>query len=266
MLRALLLLLLPDALAGVVGALDDARGAAAAAAPSLPAPASGPGAAPLLPAAPPSSPDPLCAAPQPGFLSVATTPWTSVVVDGARVGTTPLFRLPLAPGAHVVDFVNERYGVVAREAIVVGEAELRKLKLVFLTASHPEAALNESRAEEPRDEADCVTTEGEIAFLSVDVKPWARVFVDGRAVGTTPLFRHGLRPGGHRVRLQGPHGEHAASRFDAAADETVKLSLTFVAPPSLVGDGPPAVDADVDDADLDVDDADLGAADALRAP
>lgn len=170
---------------------------------------------------------PACESPQPGFLSVATTPWTAVVVDGARVGTTPLFRLPLAPGAHSVEFMNEDAGVAAHEDVEVGEGELRKLKLVFVTAAQREAALDESRAEAAQSEDDCLATDVDHAFLSVDVKPWARVVVDGRAVGTTPLFRHRIALGGHRVLLIGPGGERTAARFDAAADETVKLALSF---------------------------------------
>jgi hypothetical protein len=184
---------------------------------------------------------PACEAPQPGFLSVATTPWTAVVVDDVRVGTTPLFRLPLAPGAHRITFFNETAGVSATEDVEIGEGELRKLKLVFLTAAEREAALDESRAEAARDEDDCLATDVEHAFLSVDVKPWARVVVDGRAVGTTPLFRHRVSPGPHRVVLVGPGGERTAARFDAAADETVKLALTFVSPsttPAAVDDAP----------------------------
>ena len=36
--------------------------------------------------------------------------------------------------------------------------------------------------------------------LVVRVKPWAHVFVDGRAAGATPISRE-LSPGKHRVRL-----------------------------------------------------------------
>ena len=213
MLRSLLLL--PALLGGVFAGLGDDDGARAADVPGGTATA---GEAPA------------CEAPQPGFLSVATTPWTSVVVDGARVGTTPLFRLPLAPGAHRVEFVNEDAGVAAHEDVDVGEGELRKLKLVFLTAAQREAALDESRAEAVQSEDDCLATDADHAFLSVDVKPWARVIVDGRAVGTTPLFRHRVALGGHRVLLVGPGGERTAARFDAVADETVKLALSFDPP------------------------------------
>jgi hypothetical protein len=171
----------------------------------------------------------VCPAPQPAFVSMATTPWTVVLIDGVRVGTTPLFRLPVAPGPHVVDFINEAAGVVGREEVVLQEAELRKLKLIFVTAQE-RTELDESRAAAAVHHDECVTTDGDRALLSVDVKPWARVFVDGRLVGSTPLFRYPIRPGTHHVRLEGPGGENTALRFDAAAAETVKLALRFASP------------------------------------
>jgi hypothetical protein len=238
MVRALLLL--PTVLSGlwvdvpdegarqdVAGSAPDVAASVDPAAPSAPgAPVGAPGSSVLAPVDG-TVDGALCPAPQPGFLSVATLPWTIVVVDGERVGSTPLFRLPLTPGVHRIEFSNERYGVAAAEEVMIGEAELRKLKLVFLTAEGGEAALDEARAEDARDDEDCVATDGDFAFLSVDVKPWARVFVDGRSVGSTPLFRQRIRAGGHRVRLEGPRGERTIARFDAAVDELVKLTLAF---------------------------------------
>src|SRR4051812_22939130 len=72
-----------------------------------------------------------CAPPEPGFLSVDTTPWTEVTVDGERVGTTPLFRVRLAAGEHVVQFVNEQAGVADEERVVVEERHVHKLKLLL---------------------------------------------------------------------------------------------------------------------------------------
>jgi hypothetical protein len=170
---------------------------------------------------------PACVDAQPGFLSVATTPWTMVVIDGTRVGTTPLFRHALVPGAHHITFINEAAGVTAQEDVDIGEGELRKLKFIFVSDAETESALDESRADVARSEDDCLATDIDHALLSIDVKPWARVILDGRVIGTTPLFRHAVALGTHRVLLVGPGGERTAARFDAAVDELVKLSLTF---------------------------------------
>jgi hypothetical protein len=231
MLRTLLLL--PAVLGGLfAGLADDDEGARAGDA------GAGSTAGSTVDAT--ASEAPACAAPQPGFLSVATSPWTAVLVDGARVGTTPLFRLPLAPGAHRIEFVNDDAGVAAHEDVDIAEGALKKLKLVFVSPDDGDAVLDESRAEAAQSEDDCLATDVDHAFLTVDVKPWARVIVDGRAVGTTPLFRHRVSLGSHRVLLVGPGGERVAARFDAADDETVKLALSFATPTEAAATSTPA--------------------------
>jgi hypothetical protein len=41
-----------------------------------------------------------------GLLSVTTTPWTVVTVDGEKVGNTPVHNFPIAPGAHRILLEN----------------------------------------------------------------------------------------------------------------------------------------------------------------
>lgn len=42
--------------------------------------------------------------------------------------------------------------------------------------------------------------------LSVNARPWARVRIDGREVGVTPLADLPVAPGRHRVRAELPDG------------------------------------------------------------
>ena len=48
-------------------------------------------------------------------------------------------------------------------------------------------------------------------YLSVDTRPWSRVYVDGRRVGITPIWRLRVAAGWRRVRLVGT-GRRKASR------------------------------------------------------
>jgi hypothetical protein len=41
-----------------------------------------------------------------GYLSVAVLPFAEVVVDGRVAGTTPLWRVPLRAGSHIVELRN----------------------------------------------------------------------------------------------------------------------------------------------------------------
>ena len=39
------------------------------------------------------------------------------------------------------------------------------------------------------------------AYISVNTRPWTKVYVDGRFVRNTPLMRHQVTPGTHRLTL-----------------------------------------------------------------
>jgi serine/threonine protein kinase len=82
---------------------------------------------PPPPPLPSVAPQPL----EPGFLSVETTPWTKVTVDGDPVGSTPLFKKRLTAGRHEVSFVNEGAGVSERRFVTIESGETQKLVLSF---------------------------------------------------------------------------------------------------------------------------------------
>ncbi|MBP9112069.1 MAG: serine/threonine protein kinase, partial [Polyangiaceae bacterium] len=47
----------------------------------------------------------------PGYFTVTTLPWTSVSIDGKKVGDVPVRRVALAPGSHTVVFENPEKGI-----------------------------------------------------------------------------------------------------------------------------------------------------------
>ena len=61
-----------------------------------------------MPKAAPAAPvAAVAAAPAPGVVHIAVSPWGQVEVDGAPVGTTPpLSRLELPPGTHTITVRN----------------------------------------------------------------------------------------------------------------------------------------------------------------
>jgi hypothetical protein len=168
--------------------------------------------------------DEACAPPEPGFLTLDTAPWTLVYVDGAYAGSTPLFKHRLPAGAHTLTLVNETRGIFSKEDVVVEEGRARKLKLVLLLDERGAFAFDDSSAVNVSAE-DCFVPEEEAAWLSVDSTPWSKVFVDGRAVGSTPIFKHAIPAGDHVVRLVRADGSAAFSRFSASAGEVIKLAV-----------------------------------------
>jgi len=81
-----------------------------------------PGTRPTPVASPPLKSDP-------GFLTIATTPWTKVTIDGELMGSTPIYKIRLTPGAHKVQFINEGEGINVTRSVSVASGETQKLQL-----------------------------------------------------------------------------------------------------------------------------------------
>ncbi len=106
----------PPTAAAAQPTADEAEAAATAAAPAVSATAAQPDkpAAATPPAKPrktakvvPAAPVAVAAAPMPGVVNIAISPWGEVEVDGAAVGTTPpLSRLELSQGTHTITVRN----------------------------------------------------------------------------------------------------------------------------------------------------------------
>jgi hypothetical protein len=170
-----------------------------------------------------------CAPPEPGFLTLDTAPWTVVYVDGVYAGSTPLFREKLAPGPHTLTLVNEGRALNTNEDVVIEEGKQKKLKLLLaLDSDDVDTQLAiDSVAAAVVTADDCIVPEDEAASLSVDSLPWSKIYVDGKLIGSTPLWRHAITAGDHVVRLVRDDGEQSFVRFTAAVGETVKMSLTL---------------------------------------
>ena len=67
-----------------------------------------------------------------GFLTLVTRPWARVSIDDRETGmTTPIFRLPLAPGRHQVKLENEARGLVETLAVEIQEGEEKRITKVL---------------------------------------------------------------------------------------------------------------------------------------
>lgn len=175
--------------------------------------------------APANDGDATCATPEPGFLTLDTAPWTEVWVNGEYAGSTPLFRHKLPPGAHTLTLVNEGRAVRGEEHVIIDQGHVRKLKLI-LGVDETAPALDAS-AETRLAAEDCWLPEEESASLTVDTQPWSRVYVDGKLVGSTPLWKAMIPPGHHVIRLVRDDGSASFARVSMSAGETVKLNLSL---------------------------------------
>lgn len=183
---------------------------------------------------PPAAADDECGPAPPGWLSVNTHPWTRVSVDDEDLGSTPLFRARLGAGVHRLRLWNEEAGVDELRELEVESRRTTKLHLFlgWQEARDDLVALTDTGVVPPDEE--CAEDDVATGFLSIHTHPWARVFIDGRAAGSTPLFRHPVKPGGHSLRLERENADGSTARmrlrFDVARGETVKIVLDSADP------------------------------------
>ncbi len=169
-------------------------------APPPPAAGSTPSAAPRAapPRAPTTTPAPPArtpaktaptAAPR-GRLLVRSNPSAAeVFVNGERRGVTPLALRDLPLGAYAVRVTRTGFAAAEQRVTLDAGRPSRALQVALQRASTPAA---ETAPVAP-------TTPG---ALVVDSRPaGARVVIDGREVGRTPVTLDGLAPGAHAVRI-----------------------------------------------------------------
>ncbi len=65
-------------------------------------------------------------------------------------------------------------------------------------------------------------------WLLVLPKPWAKVMVDGKVVGTTPMQKFPLPPGSHSVVLTTPGYKPFTQKIEIRPGETTTLKLDFI--------------------------------------
>ncbi len=158
-------------------------------------------------AAPAESP-PAPAEPAPvstGTLTVAAEPWASVRIDGRAVGTTPLAPVVLAAGTHEVAFENPGFPTYTTTVRVLPGEAARTAVSLWQT----------------------------VARVTLDVAPWAVVWVDGRRWDTVPPQARplALAPGAHTLRFEHPTLGSRETTLRVAAGEQRTVQIRLSGPP-----------------------------------
>ena len=122
-----------------------------------------------------------------------STPIELTVLDGERVigssGEGPIFA---AAGRHEFEFVNSAIGYRSRQVV-----DIKAGQIVPFTVAVPNGTLN------------------------INAQPWAAVWIDGNAVGETPLGNLSVAPGEHEVVFRHPQlGERREKAMVRSGAET----------------------------------------------
>jgi hypothetical protein len=67
----------------------------------------------------------------PGYLTLDTTPWSAVTVGGTSLGQTPLVKVELPPGQHLLELANEELGIATSILVEIasGATAVRRIGL-----------------------------------------------------------------------------------------------------------------------------------------
>jgi hypothetical protein len=152
-----------------------------------------------------------------GVLQVRSTPsGARVTVNGRARGSTPLVLKDLPYGNYTVRIVQRGYDPLEARVAVSADRPSANME-VALTRPAPKAAPKpaaKSVATAPAKTAGAATRFG---MLAIDSLPrGARVFVDGRQLGKTPMVARQVLPGSHEVRLELPGYLPWSSRVDVS--------------------------------------------------
>jgi hypothetical protein len=155
-----------------------------------------------------------------GRLLVKSTPaGAQVFVDGRDHGRTPTTIRDLSRGSHRVRLVHEGYATEERR-VVVNPAHATLPVVVAMTRT---------RAGAPRAAGPAARPAGSfVGTLSVESRPaGAKVFLDGKLAGTTPLMLPQVGAGEHAVRLEhdGYHRWSSSVRVVSGERNRVTASL-----------------------------------------
>jgi len=177
---------------------------------AVPEPAKTTAAAPTPPAAAPpptesaraSNPQSAIGNPQSeigqGRLLVRSTPaGARVMVDGREIGRTPVSVLQLAQGGHRVRLMRDGYLAQERRVVITASRPSQSITV----ALEPQVAA--SRTQQTPAPAPPPAVSRYVGTLIVDSRPpGAKVYVDGRLVGTTPASLPDVSAGSHAIRLE----------------------------------------------------------------
>jgi hypothetical protein len=148
-------------------------------------------------------------APKGEILVTSSPSGASVTVNGSPRGVTPTVIESLTPGPYLVEVSLDDYGKESQTVQVepakraIFDAPLKKLK----------------------------GDTGEIKVLA-DVDD-ATVYLDGEAIGKSPVTQTGVRPGSHHIEARSPRGFYAEATVEVKAGEVsvVRLKMVAAAPP-----------------------------------
>ena len=161
-----------------------------------------------------------------GSLLVRSAPLgASVFVDGRDYGRTPVTVRDLARGRHRVRVIRDGYTAEERQVTMTSSQRARSMTVRLSPARTLATATVRQALPRPSIPA---TIEPHMAPLAVESRPdGAKVFIDGRLVGTTPLALTGVTTGEHTLLLERDGYHHWSSSVRVVGGEPKRVTASL---------------------------------------
>jgi hypothetical protein len=145
-----------------------------------------------------------------GRLAITSSPsGAKVIIDGTDTGfTTPCTIEKLSAGRHKIRLTKSGYQTKDITRTVQSEETTRVS--INLTRSQTRTARNTKRK----------------SYFKINVDPWAKIYIDGKYVETTPIAKAlQVTAGTHSVKLQNPSFQTWQKTINFKPGETVSLDV-----------------------------------------
>jgi hypothetical protein len=142
-----------------------------------------------------------------------------VSVDGKDYGRTPVEVLDLARGAHRLKIARDGYTTEERRVVITTTRPSQSLSVAL---ERPRAAASRGTQAPP-------PPAGRFAgALVVDSRPaGAKVYVDGKLAGTTPMSLPSVPAGSHAIRLEHDGYRRWSSSVRVVASEQNRVTASL---------------------------------------
>ncbi|MCK4667140.1 PEGA domain-containing protein [Candidatus Dependentiae bacterium] len=175
--------------------------------PPEPEPEPEPEPGPDEPEPPLQPPPPPPVVPKTAFLKIKVVPWAKIYIDGKYFDTTPISKsIEVKTGSHTIKAANPGFEVWEETIDFPGGKTITK-KITLKKKAAP------------------VSSKG---FLKITVSPWAKLYIDGNYIDTTPIGKPiPLSEGTHKIKLENPgrkiHEEEIEIKSGEILEKNIKL-------------------------------------------
>ncbi len=152
-----------------------------------------------------------------GKLSIVTTPSARIYIDGKPMGRSPLHALKITPGRHRVTYESKAKGTRMELDVLIRAGKHLECSYNFDTGEQ-----NCAEERPPAPAAKKVTT-----TMDLLSEPSSDVYVDDQWIGTTPVRKHEVQEGTHRVEFRHPDYEPLARDVEVKSGQSVEVQVKF---------------------------------------